>query len=119
MKKAQLLKHLQQVAETATTRKRLNGVHVRAITEELFDRLNGVHVRAITEELFDVWARSLQETGSASLKGFGRFDVSKSTGRIMFTPSKLWKDKIDGDVSSSRGIFEDEDEDDEDVDRRM
>ncbi|KAJ0395229.1 hypothetical protein ATCC90586_000279 [Pythium insidiosum] len=103
MKKAQLLKHLQQVAETATTRK----------------RLNGVHVRAITEELFDVWARSLQETGSASLKGFGRFDVSKSTGRIMFTPSKLWKDKIDGDVSSSRGIFEDEDEDDEDVDRRM
>lgn len=100
MKKSQLLKHLKQVAERASERK----------------RLNGIHVRTIVEELQDVWAKSLQETGTASLKGFGRFDVHKGTGSIKFTPSKLWKDKIAGDVSSSV-THSDSDSEDEDDDR--
>lgn len=96
MKKAALLKHLQRVAEKATPRKRLNGVHVRAITEEL--------VR--------VWTKSLRETGTASFSGVGRFTIDKHTGGVKFKASTLWEDRIAGKISSSK----DDDDDDEDND---
>lgn len=85
MNKPELLKHLQKAAERATPRK----------------KLNGVHVRVITDELVNVWTRSLQETGKAGLAGFGRFHVDKKTGDIKFRASSLWKDKIAGSISSS------------------
>lgn len=94
MNKPQLLKHLQRVAQQATPQK----------------RLNGVHVRAITEELVSVWTKSLQETGTASFRGVGRFDVDKKTGGIRFRASSLWEDRIAGNISSSKQ----EDEDDTD-----
>ncbi|KAF1318484.1 hypothetical protein FI667_g13859, partial [Globisporangium splendens] len=98
MNKPQLLKHLQQVAERATPRK----------------KLNGTHVRAITEELVNVWTKSLQETGTASFSGVGRFDVDKKTGGIKFKASTLWEDRIAGNISSSMPSSEsDSDSDDE------
>lgn len=92
MNKPQLLKHLQRVAQQATPQK----------------RLNGVHVRAITEELVNVWTKSLQETGTASFSGVGRFDVDKKTGSIKFKASSLWEDRIAGNISSSKQQVEDE-----------
>lgn len=91
--KAELLKHLQRVAERATPRK----------------KLNGIHVRAITDELMNTWTKSLRETGSASYPGLGRFDVDKKTGVIKFKASSLWTDKISGDISSSSSREEEED----------
>ncbi|GAB9470591.1 hypothetical protein Gpo141_00007833 [Globisporangium polare] len=99
MNKPQLLKHLQRVAQQATPQK----------------RLNGVHVRAITEELVNVWTKSLQETGTASFSGVGRFDVDKKTGGIKFKASSLWEDRIAGNISSSSKKDEgDSDEEHED-----
>ena len=97
MNKPQLLKHLQQVAERATPRK----------------KLNGIHVRAITEELVNMWTKSLQETGTASFSGVGRFDVDKKTGGIKFKASSLWEDRIAGNISSSSSSSSDRDEEDE------
>lgn len=94
MNKPQLLKHLQQVAERATPRK----------------KLNGIHVRAITEELVNMWTKSLQETGTASFSGVGRFDVDKKTGGIKFKASSLWEDRIAGNISSSSSSDRDEEE---------
>jgi nucleoid DNA-binding protein len=96
MNKPELLKHLQRAAERATPRKKLNGVHVRVITDEL--------VR--------VWTKSLQETGKAGLAGLGRFHVDKKTGDIKFRASTLWKDQVAGSISSSSRA-EDELEDDD------
>ncbi|DAZ95336.1 TPA: hypothetical protein N0F65_002521 [Lagenidium giganteum] len=103
MTKSQLLKHLQNVAERATPRK----------------RLNGVHVRAITDELMATWTRSLQETGTASFPGLGRFRIDKRSGVIKFKASTLWEDKIAGNVTSSRrhsGFDADDVEDEDDSD---
>jgi nucleoid DNA-binding protein len=85
MKKTELFKHLQLVAEKATIRK----------------RLNGIHIKAITEELLNVWTNSLRERGSASFFHFGRFDVDKKTGKIKFTASSILEEKVFGDVSLS------------------
>jgi nucleoid DNA-binding protein len=98
MNKSQLLKHLQQVAERATPRK----------------KLNGIHVRAITEELVNVWTKSLQETGTASFSGVGRFDVDKKTGAIKFKVSTLWADRIAGNISSSMHSSESDSDSDDD-----
>ncbi|RLN26384.1 hypothetical protein BBJ28_00002325 [Nothophytophthora sp. Chile5] len=85
MKKAELLKHLQRVAQGATPRK----------------AFNSIHVRAIVDETLDVWTQSLRETGTASFHGLGRFTVDKKTGDIKFKASSLLLDKLSGDVSSS------------------
>lgn len=85
MNKPELLKHLQRAAERATPRK----------------KLNGVHVRAVADELVAVWARELRESGTAALSGLGRFRVDKKTGDIAFAASARWKDQIAGRVSSS------------------
>jgi nucleoid DNA-binding protein len=104
MNKGQLLKHLQRVASEATTRK----------------KLSPKHVRAVVDELQNVWAKSLQEKGSASMPGFGRFDIQKGKGTIKFTPGKLLRDKLSGDVSSSAndlfGGQKEEEESDSDAD---
>lgn len=92
MFKRDLLNHLHRVATASTTRK----------------RLNLTHVRAITEELYSVCAKSLEDKGSASLPGFGRFDVHKRTGSIRFTPYKSFRDQIGGEVSTS--LMDDENE---------
>ncbi|TMW64372.1 hypothetical protein Poli38472_012994 [Pythium oligandrum] len=94
MTKQQFLKHLQRVAEQASSHK----------------RLNALHVRAIADEMLEVWAKSLQETGSASVSGFGRFDIQKGKGTIKFTPVKALRDRLEGDVSSSAEFVDDEDD---------
>lgn len=85
MNKGELLKHLQQVATKATRKK----------------KINGIHVRAITDELVDVWTKSLRETGTVSFHGVGRFTIDKATGGIKFKASSLWEDRIAGKISSS------------------
>lgn len=92
MNKPELIKHLQRAAERATVRK----------------RLTTVHVRAVTDELVNVWTKSLQETGTASLHGLGRFRVDKKTGDIVFKASPAWKDRIAGNISSSSSSEDDE-----------
>lgn len=94
MNKPQLLKHLQKAAEKATSRK----------------KLNGIHVRVITDELVNTWTKSLRETGTASFSGVGRFTIDKATGGIKFKASSVWEDRIAGNISSSSSTL-DSDED--------
>ena len=81
------------------------GFRVKDITTLLFNTLKIqsskkriIYSRSIAEktlnEFSNVAAESLQLQGKFFYKDFGKFEISKRTGNIEFTPSKAFQDKV-------------------------
>ena len=61
-------------------------------------------------------AEDLATHGKAKIHGFGRFEVSRRTGKILFEPYQPLVDRMGGDVRDGGGVSEDCENDDDDYD---